>query len=178
LQSLTGLDENAFSRFYWLHREEYDRGVLDGPSYWAAIGEAGSKCFASGEIDAFIAEDIALWTRINPALLIWVRSLRGHGLKTGILSNMPVNISSYLRDSADWLHDFHHILFSCEVGLIKPDAAIYQACMKGMGVKPEETLFIDDRPVNVEGARAVGMRALVFESADQLASDVRAFGLP
>jgi len=178
MQSLTGLDDEIFGRLYWRHREEYDRGALDGSSYWARIGEAGGKRFAAAEIEAMIAEDIALWTRINPVVLLWASSLRENGLKMGILSNMPVNISSYLRDSAEWLRCFHHLLFSCEVGLIKPEAAIYKECLKRIGAKPEETLFIDDRPVNVEAARTAGMQAVVFQSADQLASDVSAFGLP
>ena len=125
-----------------------------------------------------IAEDIALWNRVNPVVLGWVKALRENGLKTGILSNMPVNLSSYLRQSADWLPHFHYLVFSCELGLTKPDAAIYHACLKGMGVTPEESLFIDDRLVNVEGARAAGMRALIFRSVDQLATDIQPFGLP
>jgi putative hydrolase of the HAD superfamily len=178
LQSLTGLGEEPFNRVYWLHREEYDRGALDGSGYWGRVGEAGRKCFSAAHIEALIAEDIALWNRVNPVVLGWVKALRENGLKTGVLSNMPFNLSSHLRRSADWVHYFHYLLFSCELGLIKPDAAIYHACLKGMGVKPEESLFIDDRPVNVEGARAAGMRALVFRSADQLARDIQPFGLP
>src|SRR6185437_16794902 len=82
LQLLTGFDEEAFSRLYWLHREDYDRGVFDGPGYWASIGEAGGTHFASGKIQKLIAEDIALWTRVNPALLVWARSLSQRGLRT------------------------------------------------------------------------------------------------
>jgi putative hydrolase of the HAD superfamily len=178
LQSLTDFDEETFGRLYWLHREDYDRGILDGPSYWASIAATEGKSFAPAQIQALIREDIALWTRIDPAILTWARALKQNGLNTGILSNMPVNISSYLRDSAKWLGYFDCVLFSCEIGLIKPDPAIYQVCFKGLGVEPEEALFIDDRPVNVEGARLAGMHGLTFHSIDQLTSNLRDFGLP
>jgi putative hydrolase of the HAD superfamily len=162
LQAMTELDEETFGRLYWLYRDDYDRGILDGAEYWTRIGATAGKNLARAEIQSLIEEDIALWTRINGSIITWARALRENGLNTGILSNMPVDISSYLRNSAGWLEDFDCALFSCELGVIKPDPAIYDACLKQLEVEPEQALFIDDRPVNVEGARLAGMHALTF----------------
>ena len=99
-------------------------------------------------------------------------------MKTSILSNMPREFSSYLRSNAGWLNDFDDNVFSGELGVVKPDARIYEACLQGLNAIPEQTLFIDDVSVNVEGARALGINAIKFDSVNQLAVEAQAFGLP
>jgi len=178
LQRLAQLEEKAFLLLYWRYRLDYDRNVLDAPGYWRRIAQENGREFSAAQIQHLIATDIALWTRTNASMLAWVSVLRVGGVKTAVLSNMPVNFSAYLRTSADWMQHFDHHVFSGELGLLKPDPAIYRACLEGLQVKPEETLFIDDRPVNVEGAQAMGMHGVVFETLPQLSSEVQRFGLP
>jgi HAD superfamily hydrolase (TIGR01509 family) len=93
-------------------------------------------------------------------------------VKTAILSNMPRDFSSYLRTHAAWLNDFDVKVFSGELGVVKPDAKIYQVCLEGLSVAPEECLFIDDVAVNVEAARTFGIESLQFKSIDELAVQV------
>jgi 2-haloacid dehalogenase len=62
-------------------------------------------------------------------------------------------------------------------GLVKPDPAIYHRLLERTGLPPEACLFIDDAAHNVEGARAVGMHAVRFESAARLERDMAAHGL-
>ena len=116
--------------------------------------------------------------RANPVMMEWVRALKSGGLKIAVLSNMPIEISTYMRQHAPWFRDFDYVCFSAEVQLAKPDAAIYHACLKVVHSKPEECLFIDDRTENVEAARTLGMQALTFVSVRKLAVDVRPFNLP
>lgn len=47
---------------------------------------------------------------------------------------------------------------------MKPDAAIYQAAARNVGVRPKHYMFVDDLEDNVDGARAAGMQAIRFES--------------
>lgn len=179
MRSLAGFDEEAtFNRMYWVNRDAYDRAAIDGQRYWQGIGEGLGKQFSAEQIDALTAQDVALWARANPVVLGWARTLQESGMKTAILSNMPSNLSGYLRQSPEWLQHFDYVVFSCEVGLLKPEPAIYHACLEGLRSMPEETLFIDDKPANVEGALAVGIHALLFQSAEQLGDDMQAFGLP
>jgi HAD superfamily hydrolase (TIGR01509 family) len=62
---------------------------------------------------------------------------------------------------------FDVTIFSAEVGLVKPDARIYQLTLDQLGVKPEEAVFVDDFIENVEGAQAVGMKAIHFKNSQQ-----------
>ena len=72
---------------------------------------------------------------------------------------------------------FRDIVVSGEEKLLKPDPAIYYLALRRFGLKPDEALFIDDREINVEGARAVGMHAHLFTSAHDLRQRLEAEGL-
>ena len=108
-----------------------------------------------------------MWTRLNPEMLELAREIKSRGLKTAILSNMPFDLLAELRRKFDWLDEFDVQIWSCELGVVKPDAVIYRACLANLGCEAARALFFDDRPANVDGARRVGMEAYVFESAAQ-----------
>lgn len=63
---------------------------------------------------------------------------------------------------------FRDIVVSGEEKLLKPDPAIYRLALDRFGLQAHDALFIDDRPINVEGAEAVGIRAYLFTSAEDL----------
>lgn len=74
----------------------------------------------------------------------------------------------------DW---FSGGIFSHEVGVRKPDPKIYQYALDKAGCKPEETIFIDDKAVNLEPARAMGITPLLFASPEQLETELAKLGL-
>jgi putative hydrolase of the HAD superfamily len=178
LAGLAGIDGEPFDKIYWDKRADYDRGTIDGPAYWRRIAATAGKEFTSAQIDSLIAADIAIWMRANPVMMKWVRALKSRGVKIAVLSNMPIEISSYMRQYAPWFRDFDYVCFSAEVRLAKPEAAIFHACLKVVQARPAECLFIDDRAENVEAARALGMQALKFVSVQELAAELRPFDLP
>ncbi|TFI59969.1 HAD family phosphatase [Sphingomonas parva] len=63
---------------------------------------------------------------------------------------------------------FRDIVVSGTEKMMKPDPAIYYLALDRFGLRPDQALFVDDRVINVEGARAVGMRAHLFTDADDL----------
>ena len=69
------------------------------------------------------------------------------------------------------------VTVSGDIGLIKPDIAIYETHTKSFGLDPKATIFIDDAPANVEGAKAFGWNAVLFSGAEKLRSDLAAYGL-
>lgn len=64
-------------------------------------------------------------------------------------------------------------VISSEEHLIKPEPAIYQCLFDRFQLKPEETLFADDRAENIEGGRALGMQGIVFRNAQQYEAELR-----
>jgi putative hydrolase of the HAD superfamily len=178
LAALAGIHGKPFDEIYWGNRTDYDRGAIDGPTYWRRLAKAAGKELTPAQIDSLIVNDIAIWMRANPVMMEWVRALKKGGLKIAVLSNMPIEISTYMRQYAPWFRDFDYVCFSAEVQLAKPDAAIFHACLEVVHSRPEECLFIDDRAENVEAAQALGMHALKFVSVHELAADVQPFNLP
>ncbi len=123
----------------------------------AALERAGAA-----ECDGVLAEKLAglMAARSVPRLYEDVREslakVKGMGFGMGLISN----ISSY---RAGWLKEFEldryfeTMALSCELGVTKPERAIYLAAVEGLGVKPEECVFVDDVPPYVQAARDLGM---------------------
>jgi epoxide hydrolase-like predicted phosphatase len=89
-----------------------------------------------------------------------VRDLRSRGIATGIITNNIAEFGTAWRAMIPVDELFDDIVDSSEVGLRKPDPAIYLLACERLGVAPEASLFIDDHQGNVAGARAVGMHAV------------------
>jgi len=177
LAQIAGIPPVPFIEILWRHRLDYDRGTLDSVAYWKLVGKESGTILSDSDTTNLIKADFALWVHPSPVMLKWAHELRMGGMKTAILSNMPSHFSSYLRSNAEWLNDFEVKIFSGELGVVKPDAKIYQACLEGLGVPPEEALFIDDVAVNVAAARALGIESIMFESIAQLATEIQPFNL-
>jgi len=64
-------------------------------------------------------------------------------------------------------------VFSCEIGLAKPDPTIYHYILKLCHVEPEESIFVDDFIDNIEAANRVGMHGILFKNASQAIQDVK-----
>jgi FMN phosphatase YigB (HAD superfamily) len=98
----------------------------------------------------------------NVKLMGYVRGLRGRcGL--GILSNSFVGAREREQQAYGFDELVDHIVYSHEIGVEKPDPRAYEITCDRLTARPADCLFIDDAPVNVEAARAAGMRALLFE---------------
>lgn len=69
------------------------------------------------------------------------------------------------------------VTVSGDIGLIKPDVAIYERHARDFGLEPSATVFFDDSFANVEGARAAGWQAVHFTGAEKLKADLDALGI-
>jgi putative hydrolase of the HAD superfamily len=103
--------------------------------------------------------------------------LRAHraGIRTGLLSNSWGN--EYPREG--WDEMFDAIIISGEVGMRKPEPAIFQHAMELLDVTPQEAVFVDDLRVNVMAAAELGLVGVHHTSYDQTAAELEAlFGVP
>ncbi|WP_112944496.1 MULTISPECIES: HAD family hydrolase [unclassified Rhizobium] len=69
------------------------------------------------------------------------------------------------------------VTVSGDIGLIKPDIAIYEAHTASFGLNPATTIFIDDSAPNIEGAKKAGWDAVLFTGAEQLRADLAERGV-
>jgi putative hydrolase of the HAD superfamily len=182
LLEISGLSPEIFDAHYWKYRLDYDRGTLNGRTYWQTIARETGLTLSAEQIDELIEQDVLLWATVNPLMLDWLERLRAAGLKVGILSNMGEDLLAHMRRNFGWLDLLHHLTWSCELNTVKPEPAIYEHTLTKLGVEPAEALFIDDKMENVEGARSLGIHALLFRDARTLQGDLDrqnwAAGLP
>jgi putative hydrolase of the HAD superfamily len=177
LLALSGLDESTLFPAYWRFRHAYDIGELNGAAYWARVAGDAGVSFTPGQIEELIETDILMWASLNEEMLSWVVALQDAGFPTAILSNMGEDMLRYMRQEFGWLAHFQHHTWSCELGIGKPDPAIYTHTCERLGVAPEHTLFLDDKPENIEAAASVGLNAVLFHSIEQLRHDLKARNL-
>jgi putative hydrolase of the HAD superfamily len=166
-----GLPVDRFLQAMWKDRLPYDGG-LTPQEYWRGVAAHASTEFDDSLIERMVGHEIGFWNTFDARVLEWIKTLRANGFTIGILSNLPHPIAASLRNTEGFLEHFDHITFSCDLRLFKPQAGIYLHSYQGLGVAPEEVLFIDDKMENVEGARAVGMRAELFSSWEEFVRDV------
>ncbi len=165
-----------FLECYVPTRGPYDQGLLTPQEYWMEFARVAGVTMDAARVEELRRMDTAMWSRINVEMTDWLEQLHEAGLTTALLSNMQHDMAAHARKNFDWLQHFDHQILSCELRLIKPDGAIFRHTVEQVGVRPEEMLFVDDRKENVETARAVGLKAIQFESAEQLRSELKEIG--
>jgi putative hydrolase of the HAD superfamily len=180
LLAIAGVKEEAFEKAYWAHRLDYDANILNSQTYWQTVARDTGVHFTAKQISQLLEQDAIMWMSLNPAMLAWIPKIKQAGFRLGILSNMGDGVLEYLRPRFSWLALFDHLTWSCELGVVKPDPAIYLHTVKKLNVSPDRALFIDNLEKNIVGAEAVGLHAALFANVEQLQSDLarRGFALP
>jgi putative hydrolase of the HAD superfamily len=180
LLAIAGVEEEAFEKAYWAHRLDYDADILNAQTYWQTVARDTGVRFTAKQIEQLTEQDAIMWMNLNPAMLAWIPRIKQAGFRLGILSNMGDGVLDYLRPRFSWLSQFDWLTWSCELGVVKPDPAIYLHTVEKLNVSPERALFIDNLQKNIAGAEAVGLHAALFENVEQLQADLarRGFALP
>lgn len=166
-----GIDPDAYRAEWRRRRPEVVLGRLSFRNALAETAAALGGVIAGSALDAACADraaaKAAVLRTIDPAVIETLESLRGLGIKLGVVSNC------FAEDVAGWAVSplaalFDWTTFSFAERLAKPDTRIYRAACRGLGVEPGESLFVGDGADEVAGAKDAGLRAhraLWFRSA-------------
>lgn len=179
MEALAGVDAATLWPAYWDLRPDYDRGRVTGAGFWGQVAERVGRHWDAERRAALIRADVASWTHLDDRMVGWLEAIADTGMPVGLLSNAPAEIRDAILDGQAWTGRLAQATFSCDVGALKPEPEIYRHCVGGLGVAPSEALLIDDRIVNVEGAKRAGLQALRFVDPGDLAADLAGIdGLP
>ena len=108
----------------------------------------------------------AALNNVSKDILEVLRELKAKGLKLGLISNADVIDCKYWQQSPLAML-FDDVIFSCDVGILKPDREIYELALANLEVKPNESMFVGDGGSNeLKGAKTVGMRTVFTEVFD------------
>jgi putative hydrolase of the HAD superfamily len=174
MAALCCLGRAEFLERYFGERTALDRGTIDHDMYWRKIFVPGVNSQWADVLGRLVQADQRAWGRINTRVLAWSRELRRAGMKTAILSNMPRIMLDVMREVGgfSWLDEFAPRLYSCDVGLVKPQPEFYRLCLAELGLEAGQCVFIDDSAVNVRCAKDMGIHSFVFHGADQAAGEL------
>lgn len=139
--------------------QRHDRGEYTDKQYFEAVGKL------SGQTGDQVEQEMEDNNVLNQSLVDYISTLHGT-YKLALLSN---SASKYLRDELakyDLEKYFDEIVISSEVGLIKPEPAIFEHILKKLALRPDECVFTDDNPKNVEAAEKLGIHGIVFTGTD------------
>lgn len=151
-----------------------DRGSLNEPDTFERL-----KLRLPERLHGALEELLFRWDQpILPVegMADFVRDCKEAGYGLYLLSNASRRLHSYWKRVPGHEH-FDGRLVSADVGLLKPQPEIYQTFCRTFSLRPEECLFIDDFPMNIEGAVNAGWKGVIFNDAEDLRTRVRIMGL-
>lgn len=99
---------------------------------------------------------------INNNIINLIKDIKAKGYNTYVLSNAPLEIDEFL-DNQNVKNLFDGVLLSAFDKMLKPNKEIYELLLSRFNLNPEESIFIDDKLENVEGAKNLKMDAFQFD---------------
>jgi len=143
---------------------EFDRGALQRPEIEQRLAQRTG--LAHQDLHRLL-DAIPVHLAPISATVDWIERLAKAGTRLHYLSNMPSPYAQHLLREHAFVKHFRDGVFSCDVGQIKPEAAIFATAAQQFGLSPSRCVFIDDHAGNVAMAQQLGWRAVQFVEAAQ-----------
>ncbi len=118
---------------------------------------------ATPDLDSFWVALCAGMSRNEPALAYAVELQQRPDVTVAVISNTNDGHVLWLDEHAPELAEFDLVMMSNEVGLLKPDAEIFELALKLLDLPASHAIFVDDLSANVEAAQALGMAGVVHQ---------------
>lgn len=168
----TGLTKSAMEEFLSHAPEARDARVGR-----ISAGDYYSKAAARLDVPAAslraLAEDAYL-SDFNAGFATYVRGLRSAGVPVSALTN-SLSSEADLKARPQLVGLFDHVISSCDVGLSKPDPAIFLALVERLRIEPTSIVFVDDALAHIEAARALHFEAVHFRDTRQAVAELSAY---
>ena len=172
-------DEAGMERFLTVVcSAEWNRGIDAGRPFAEAVRERQREVPEYAEYIGFWhSRWLGMLQGEIPGTVAVLRELKALGLPLYALTNWSAETFPLARERFAFLNWFTRIVVSGEVGVAKPDRAIFDLTIRLCGLVPARTIFIDDSPANIEVAREFGFDPILFTGAEALRKDLAARGL-
>ena len=153
--------------------DDFQKGLIHEDTFWEKI---------CSELNVPKPKIHSLWTEAFKAAYVpradmfsMAASLKENGYRTAVLSNTEVPAMQYfLQQRYDM---FEVLVFSGVAGVKKPDRKIYELTLEKLGSLPEQSVFIDDNPEYINGAKEVGINTVLFQNIDQVKNELIRLGI-
>jgi epoxide hydrolase-like predicted phosphatase len=142
----------------------FERGEISAAEYGADLFQRAQD--ANVQLDFGSLADMMSRLEIHDVVIDRIRALRADGFRTGLVTNNVKEASKQWREMVPVDDLFEVIVDSSEVGMRKPNPAIFRHALELLGVAPDRAVFLDDAPGNVAGAQAAGLHGILVDAAD------------
>ena len=139
----------------WRHAQ---LGEIRIEEYWHSVGD---HLGLTPEQVLRLRVDFYSGDKLDSSVVSLLRQCREKNLKTGLLSNNTSDLLDMIK-VAQLEGLFDAIVISADIHIMKPDPAAYVAVLDQLNITPAEAVMVDDFPTNIDGARSVGMAAVLF----------------
>jgi putative hydrolase of the HAD superfamily len=166
------LDKQEFEARHKEIVSSFEEGRVGLDEYLARTVFYQPRAFSTQEFQQFMFE----LSKPKMEVLAIARGLASRYFM-GTINNESRELNQYRIEKYGLAASFKIFVSSCFVGIRKPEEQIYRLALDLTQQSPDECCFIDDRPVNVEAAARVGMRAVLLQSPDQLRKELSGLGI-
>lgn len=146
---------------------QVDLGHITRDELWGHFAEI------VGKPKSEVYDRLDEFTGLDKRLLQFIEENKSH-YKFGMISNVGHGFIERMFREKPAEHYFDALVLSSDVGLVKPDARIYEMTAEQLGVNTDECVFIDDIERNVDGARKTGMEAIHYTDYHQAMNKLQA----
>jgi putative hydrolase of the HAD superfamily len=168
------LDEEEFADRHELVVSSFERGKIGLEEYLDRTVFYRSRSFSRDEFKNYMLS----LSQPSDKVLSLAKTLAGSGkYLMGTINNESRELNLYRIEKFGLRSIFSLFISSCFVGLRKPEPEIYRLALETTQKRPDECCFIDDRALNLEVAKRMGMHTIEMDNAEQLRSELEKLGV-
>ena len=164
------LDWEEFQDRHELSFPAFDAGQITINEYLDRILFYRPRKFSREEFTAFMFAQSKEYTACRALLDAVVHTKKYF---VGAINNEPLELNQYRIEAFNLRRSFQVFFSSCYVHSRKPEEGIFRIALAVTQRRPEECVFVDDRPLTLESPRRLGFSVIHYQSADQLRTDLR-----
>jgi len=168
-----GAEKEKYTQAHRKFADDFQKGIISEDMFWTRV---------CGELGVPKPRGDSLWGRAfktvyspKKEMFSLARSLQKNGYKTALLSNAEAPAMKLFYQQE--YHMFSLTVFSCIEGAAKPERKIYELTLKRLQAGASESVLIDDRQSNIDGAKQVGLNTILFESIGQTEGELHQLGV-
>jgi putative hydrolase of the HAD superfamily len=169
-----GLDWEEFRERHDLSFPAFDAGLIGLNQYLDRTLFYRPRSFTREEFTAFMFAQSKEYPETRAVLTDVARTGKYY---VASINNEPRELNDYRIEAFGLRREFQAFFSSCYLNHRKPEEAIYKIALEVSQRRPEQSVFIDDRSLNLENPRRLGMHVIQHQNATQLRHDLKALGI-
>ena len=168
-------DPKELKNIFKEYEKEFQKGHISEKELWKRICDKLNLRLPSLK-DSLWKEAVKEVFREKPQIFSLIKKLKDKGYSLGVLSNTEIpTVEHFFEKKYD--EYFDSMTFSCVEKTVKPEKKIYEIALKKLCARPEESIFIDDKPEYIEGAKKVGINGIVFKDIEGLLKELALYSV-